>query len=269
MTEPTPTDRTDLTGPEIATLVEADLGIDHDEFRSRTKLARWKVADWREELSRPGWQERFAAAYEAGRAPLVGERVKRYLRHGPVALADLGPEQLLERVDPKLRPLATGLRPEHGGRLICGPTGIGKSTALVSVLWRCEWARPEATHRDDDFSATPQGDWAFWARAADLPFARLSHGLGEGEAELVALAKNAPVLVLDDLGWESQRAGAADVIAEVIGERYDRGRITWATTGMRPEQVTEKYGEAFVRRICETGGKAGKVMDLWPRESRS
>jgi hypothetical protein len=104
-----------------------------------------------------------------------------------------------------------------------------------------------------------------WVRAYDLPNARLEHSFGEGEADLVRAASTAELLFLDDLGWESRRAGADDVVMEVLGARYDAGRITVATTGMPTKQLVDRYGEAVVRRIVESGGMPGKVLDLWPK----
>ena len=85
---------------------------------------------------------------------------------------------------------------------------------------------------------------------------------------MVAEAKRTHVLFLDDVGWESRRAGADDVISEVIASRYDSGYPTYVTSGLTLAGFTERYGDAIVRRIVECGGMSGKVVDLWPRESK-
>lgn len=261
------------TGRSLAEQLCAELGIEPDEFMERCRLAKWKAARFREELATDGWQERFAAAVTDGREEILSGRMHRALRYGPLALSEARFSELLGRIDAKLRPLAEGLRPEHGGRLICGPTGCGKTSALVAVVRRLETERPLlGPNSNDDIDALLEGmrrlPEVVWVRAQDLPVARLAHALGKGEAELVENAKHAGILVLDDLGWESARAGAADVVVEVLAERYDHGRITWATTGLRPEQLSERYGDALVRRVCETGGRAGKVVDLWPKGAK-
>ena len=257
------------TGRGIRDKACSELGIDAQEFGRRTALAGWGPRDWMRELATDGWRERFAKAEADGIDRKVSRAVRRLLRNGPVALAELPMSELLNRIGQRLRPLAEKLEYDHGGRLNCGPTGVGKTTALVAVFRSIAAGEmtldPECFSFNDGLGAM---DEPFWVRAADLPLARLSHGLGDGEAELVKDAKRASLLVMDDLGWESRRAGADDVISEVIAHRYDEGRVTWVTTGLRPEQVSEKYGDAFVRRICESGGMPGKVIDVWPKEAR-
>lgn len=255
-----------LTADEVTDTVCPVLGIDRHELGRRSRVARWDLWRWTEELAEPGWEQSFADAVEAGerrlaeqRCQTIAFRVGHALTNGPRALGSLSFAEALSRIDAKLRPLAEQLTPEHGGRLICGPTGVGKTTALVAVTRRL--ITENIDHPDPDRPLA--GVDIRWARAADLPIARLGHGLGHGEAELVERARNCEILCLDDLGWESRRAGADDVISEVIAYRYDTGRVTWVTTGLRPEQVVEKYSEAFTRKICEAGARPGKVLDLW------
>lgn len=260
-----------LTADEVTETVCPVLDIDREELVRRSRIAGWRLWTWTDELAEPGWEQRFADALDAGKQRLAEQkrqtiafRVGHALTDGPFALGSLSMTELLERIDAKLRPLAEQLSPEHGGRLICGPTGIGKTTALVAATRRL--IADNVEHPDP--SRPLAGVDLRWVRAADLPIARLGLGLGHGEAELVERARNCQILCLDDLGWESRRAGADDVIGEVIAYRYDTGRVTWVTTGLKPEQVVEKYGEAFTRKICEAGAKPGKVLDLWPKESR-
>lgn len=273
MTDATDTDTSTapqpLSGPQIRDLVCARLEIDPDEFVRRARLARWPAPRFREELELEGWESRFAADLAAETERRVRLRMARALRYGPVALGELTGPELLRRVDARLRPLAEGLRPEHGGRLITGPTGTGKTSALVAVTRRLlaeQRDLPELTV-EQQFDGVEPYDEFLWVRAMDLPVARLELALGRGEAELVAKAKRVDVLLLDDLGWESGRAGADSVIAELLAHRYDAGLISWATSGMRIEQLAERYSDAMVRRICEAGGKAGKVVDLWGKST--
>lgn len=260
-----------LTADEVTETVCPILDIDRQELVRRSRVAGWGLWTWTHELVQPGWEQRFADALGDGEQRLaerksqtISERVGHALTNGPSALRWLSFAEALGRIDAKLRPLAEQLSPEHGGRLICGPTGVGKTTALVAVTRRL--IADNVEHPDPNRPLA--GVDMRWVRAADLPIARLGHGLGHGEAELVERARDCQILCLDDLGWESRRAGADDVIGEVIAFRYDTGRVTWVTTGLRPEQVVEKYGEAFTRKICEAGARAGKVLDLWPKESR-
>lgn len=197
------------------------------------------------------------------------------IEHGPIALAIKSREELaglirapaLGRVRDEYEPL------RDGGRVVIGPTGVGKTSFAMYVARRLTEAQLEREESaGDDFSAK------FSARrraikvkcigAAHLPQAVLQTGLGSGEAPLVTEAVEADVLILDDLGWESRRAGAADIVVEVLARRYDGGRVTIVTSGKRLDELTNTYGEAVIRRICEAGGKPGKVIDCWAEAKR-
>lgn len=207
-------------------------------------------------------------------APTIRERKLRQfmsqaLRSGPIALAQKSTAELLQLVrSPKLRALAETYDPSRdGGRLVAGPTGSGKSVAGAAVLRRL--AEREAAKPEDprDFQWDPDAPAPapplLFVRALDLPRALLESGLGKGEPELVRFAAEADFLVLDDVGWESKRAGASDVVVEVVARRYDAGLPTYVTTGKRLDEFVEVYGDAVGRRICEADGKPGKIMDLW------
>lgn len=191
-------------------------------------------------------------------------RLLSALGKGPTAFAELDTATRISKLrTDSLRWVAREYDPViHGGRIICGPTNRGKTMAAVELLYRWHCV-PDAIRRMRDPHSSPRETVA-WVRAFDLPNARLQTGLGEGEADLVAIAKAVNFLVLDDLAWESQRAGAADVVSELIAERYDAGRITLVTSGQRSEELENRYGAAVTRRVCEAGGKPGKVIDLWP-----
>jgi DNA replication protein DnaC len=259
----------------------AQLGLtDVADLDLRLGAAGWSLERVRAECEMPGARERFDAAVEAGRSAEVERQVSRRMKialgTGPIVLASLPVEELADFApDTTLRKVAREYAPaEHGGRLVCGPTGIGKSVAGIAALRRflhrtmlAQLAKPQT--RD----WMTGGDWtvdhsqqAAWIRAFDLPNARLAQSLGKGEADLVTLAMRVGFLVLDDLGWESKRAGADDVVTEVIAARYDAGRVTYATTGLKLEQFEARYSSAIVRRLIETGRVKGKVLDRWPSE---
>jgi hypothetical protein len=258
----------------VATLTAA-LGLSHQELVQRAKLAGWPPARFADELATPGWEGRFRAAVEAAVANASEEALTRLLRHGAASLASKS--QLLAAVpDRRLQNFAREYDPQaHGGRIIAGPTGIGKTLGCVALLRRMvEWqiltrGARAWTSLGFDFAIGKVAPHPFrWVRAYDLPNARLEHGFGEGEAELVSEASKAEFLILDDLGWESRRAGADDVVMEVLAARYDAGLVTVATTGLRVSELSERYGDAVVRRIVESGGKPGRVLDLWPQQER-
>ena len=100
-------------------------------------------------------------------------------------------------------------------------------------------------------------------RSFDLVNARLHSAFGKGEAEVVSWAIKAQFTVIDDLGWESKRANADDVVLEVIAMRYDAGLPTYVSTGLKLDDLIGRYGDAVVRRIQQAGGKPGKVLTAW------
>lgn len=250
------------------------LGIDRPELRYRARVAGWTGSTFRREMVTEGWQQRFATAFESGLAAQerardleqIGAMCRRALAGGLAALGGFDVEQMVAWIKPPaLKSLAVRYDiARDGGRLVLGPTGVGKSVAGACVTRRRIETEYMASKAAAGFSRH-RGDSIVWVRALDLPNARLQLALGKGEAELVVRATQTPYLVLDDIGWESHRAGADDVLAEVIARRYDQGLTTFATSGLTLEQFRERYSDAIVRRIIEAGGKPGKVVDLWQR----
>jgi DNA replication protein DnaC len=232
---------------------------DSRELEHQMRAAGW---DWDRlcaESKAPDLHVRFAAAVRLGSVAEQERRIERQMKailgSGPAALAGLSVEALAKlSKDQRLARLAREYEPQRdGGRVVCGPTSIGKSTTAAAIVRRRLQPKAPAAAQH-------------WARAFDLPNARLGHGLGDGEAPAVERAIAADFLVLDDLGWESKRAGADDVVTEVIAARYDAGRITFATTGLHLDQLEARYSSAVVRRLLEAGGLKGKVIDCWPKE---
>jgi hypothetical protein len=248
------------------------MGEDVALFKRRARFAGWHPERFAQEARQPdGLRARFAEAVEAGVAADLARRIDRFmleaLTDGPRALATMGVDELAKLVSNELQAEALMYDPfKMGGRLICGPTGLGKSVAGVAALRRSHGLRPADMNALWDKDNL--GRVCLWVRAFGLPNARLANGLGGGEAPLVASAIAADFLVLDDLGWESRRAGADDVVTEVIAARYDAGRITYATTGLTYQKFVDRYGSAIARRITETAGVKGEVVDLWPTKDR-
>lgn len=232
-------------------------------------IAGWDAARFKREAEVMGMPIRFREAVAQG----MRERCWReetgvmalLLQNGPLALAGLPLETLAGFVrEGVLSSVARGYDPfKHGGRLVLGPTGIGKSVTGAAVIRRMLGLLPEHYGPRGGRGARPQWRDLAYTRAFDLPNARLENALGKGEASLVDKAKRAEFLVLDDVGWESRRAGADDVVAEVIAARCDAGLPTYATTGLRLAQFEERYGNAVVRRLTEAGGLPGRVIDCW------
>lgn len=237
------------------------------------RVAGWPVARFAAEREVMGLAIRFRAAVEQGHVQAAWREetacMSTLLRSGPLALSGSTMAGLLSMVrETRLQGIARGYEPaKHGGRLVLGPTGIGKSTAGVAVLRRGLDIKPH-TYPDEGEFYDPRRTVAAlrsmaYCRALDLPNARLEHKLGDGEANAVDAAKRAEFLVLDDVGQESRRAAADDVVLEVITTRYDLGKPTYATTGLKLAAFTDRYGEFVVRKLTEAGGLPGRVVDCW------
>lgn len=162
--------------------------------------------------------------------------------------------------------IAVGYQADQGGVMLLGATGVGKTRTAVYLVRRL---LREATERARE-SALANGTRnivdarviAGWCRAVDLGTARSNGPLGS-EPEIIRDAKRPRVLIIDDLGWESQRD---TTIPEIIAHRYDRGLQTIVTSGLTAEQLRDRYGEAVIRRILESGGTKGRIVSLFPKE---
>jgi len=195
------------------------------------------------------------------------ERVaQEVFRDGPRALAVLCNGALLACIKrPELRDWADTYATEDGGKLIIGPTSIGKTSAVVWAVKRVvKQSRSELRQRAA--AAGHRGPIGIgarvcWARAVELANARLQHGLGAGEAPLVLKAEDADLLVIDDLGGETR----SDALEAVLACRYDRGLPTIVTSGKTSQELEERYGQALLRRVIESRGEWGTPLNLFPK----
>lgn len=104
---------------------------------------------------------------------------------------------------------------------------------------------------------------AHWTTAYEL-FRLAKKPIGFKESDPLQEAREARILVLDDIGGEPTQANIAPV-EDVIRERHDAQRITIATSGMFDAEadpgdldkllapLSAKYGAAVVRRLAEKG----------------
>lgn len=125
--------------------------------------------------------------------------------------------------------------------LLSGPTGCGKTTA-AAVLVRRALAEFEQSGGKRCACATE----LVWADAVELAVAERRHALGAGEPELLAKARRAGLLVLDDVGLEEPGA-----VFPILQARYSENRATIVTTGLTREGIRKHLGAAGVRRITE------------------
>lgn len=149
----------------------------------------------------------------------------------------------------RYRAAAARWKPEAGNLVLLGPTGCGKSTTAIAILWRLKDEALAEAYAQKTFQPCRLTESALWCAAYDLTRARKEHPLGQGEAPLVERACGATLLVLDDLGNEP----VDTVVFEVLDARYQAGRPVIVTSGFSPEGLRERYGDALWRRCAERG----------------
>jgi len=130
--------------------------------------------------------------------------------------------------------------------LLLGPTKVGKSTALALMARRYILG----------------GGDLVWCYSRTLGGAERRHPLGQDEPEEITKAKAARVLVLDDLGQEEHRDQGT--ILDVIHARYEAQLFTWTSSGLTYQQIGDRYGEHFARRLVECRGTAGRMVEAFP-----
>lgn len=146
-----------------------------------------------------------------------------------------------------LRAVAERWSLERGSLLVLGPTGVGKTASVARALRRL--VRSASSPSDPILGVR-------WTTASALAHARRRHPLGAGEAEEVALAIAAPVLVIDELGPEPLDAA----IHDVLDARYARALVTITTAGMRRAELAARYGDATSRRMH---APHGSIVEVW------
>ncbi len=147
-----------------------------------------------------------------------------------------------ERTGPAGRRMLGRVREAHTiAALLSGPTGCGKTTA-AAVLVR----RALATFEQSDGKRFACATDLVWTNGVELALAERRHALGAGEPELLAKARRAGLLVLDDVGIEEPGA-----VFPILSARYDECRATIATTSLARAALTKHLGAAGVRRLVE------------------
>jgi len=121
-----------------------------------------------------------------------------------------------------------------------GAAGAGKTSLAVAMMRAWMTKHRKAAH---------------FAHAHRLGSARLKHRLGQGEADEIQSAIEAPLCLIDDL--KDERLTSTTAIYDVIQERHADGLPTFVTTGLGHDETTardrvlEIYGDGTGRRIFE------------------
>lgn len=159
------------------------------------------------------------------------------------------PGSLLVRVrDPDVRPvLEFAARWQDLGRhhalVLAGGSRQGKSFAAAWCAYR--WGVGYSWNA----GATGSNQEPFvWLAASEL--ARVDNWSDHGSVVRLERAKKALFLVLDDVGKEATKAGAA-ALSDLMARRLESGRTTIITTNEPGQSFAATYGAHIVERIKE------------------
>jgi DNA replication protein DnaC len=147
------------------------------------------------------------------------------------------------------------LRFRDGGLLFYGPPGVGKTHLAAAVLrelilnYRCRGRFVDVTSFTQDLQS---------AIDPDAPFSR---------NELLEPIDSAEVLVVDELGAQSLRPWAADVLYDLVNRRYARRLPTLFTTNYRLDDAAGRAESLTADRAVagfEGGDRdsSGRARDL-------
>lgn len=135
-----------------------------------------------------------------------------------------------------------------------GAAGTGKTSLAVAMLRAWMTKNRQAAH---------------FAHAHRLGSARLKHRFGQGEADEISAAIEAPLCLIDDL--KDERLTNATAIYDVIQERHADGQATFVTTGLgineeeARKRILEIYGDGTCRRIFE----GARIFDFSKKGTRA
>ncbi len=138
-----------------------------------------------------------------------------------------------------------------GNMLLIGPSSVGKTSAVAFLVYRL--IRKGAI---DGGLAWERAQGIVFTDARSLCARVREHGMGHGESEYLHEAKWATLLVLDDLAGDAD----AGIINDLMNHRYQQERRTITTTGLSVLQLSNTFGQALVRRLCESAGQPSHVV---------
>lgn len=124
---------------------------------------------------------------------------------------------------------------------LVGDSGSGKTSAAAALI-------VGAAAFDFAFDGVPAHTYVFDS-AIELAREASHIPTWQGEAARVTRAKEAGVLMLDEIGREDERQ--RQTIVEIIHARHDAERPTWITTGLVRADLGGRYGGGVLRRLFE------------------
>jgi DNA replication protein DnaC len=179
--------------------------------------------------------------------------------------------ELEARAPAKLVAIAQAWDWDSGNLLVLGPTRAGK-TSGVALLVRLLMQRAIASR--ETFDAATRRFWGGcanhlqlaelirWQSCRELTMATRESQLGHGAPDAIQRCQHARLLVLDDVGAGDDKGA----LERILNERYERRWPTITTAGLSSRELATTFGEALVRRMAERAGKAGQIVNLFPKE---
>jgi DNA replication protein DnaC len=131
-------------------------------------------------------------------------------------------------------------KPMPKGVVLVGEAGRGKTTLACAILRRIHDSAPW----DAAWKVVDRASRAFFVSAPELLDAWDEKRKGE-PTELMLMARNASVLVLDDV----RQGRPEDPIDRIVFRRHNLNRPTIVTTWMEREQALTGRGDGFARRL--------------------
>lgn len=167
------------------------------------------------------------------------------------------PTEEHQRVLETVRNFSSNLRSNRRSLVLFGVPGSGKTHLAVSILWDNALAHPIYLNTVD-LLADIRASWD--RKYSDQPT----------EAELLAKALNANLLVMDDVGC-GQDGGDFErrILSRILCSRYENRRPTILATNLTIDVLKPLIGERAADRLAETADIVVTPGVSWRRRAQA